>query len=93
MEYTDPNSPSKAMVFQEVLLRKKVSTYNSSFIPYLTSYQGLRIDARAGLDYLTSHPLFKNTPIVSAIHFNLLELDTTVLKDSIRAIDGRCSCN
>ena len=72
---------------------KGMHIYNSSFIPYLTSYQGLRIDAQAGLDYLTSHPLFKNTPIVSAIHFYLLELDTTVLKDSIRAIDGRCSCN
>ena len=40
-------------------------------MPYLTSYQGLRIDAQTGLDYLTSHPLFKDTPIVSAVSFRL----------------------
>ena len=43
--------------------------YDSSVVPYLTSHQGLRIDAQAGLDYLTSHPLFKNTPIVSAVPY------------------------
>lgn len=49
---------------------------NSSSMPYLTSYQGLRIDSQTGLDYLTSHPLFKDTPIVSTVpmHLDLPEL-------------------
>lgn len=44
------------------------------------SYQGLRIDAQTGLDYITSHPLFKDTPLVSAVpfHLALLELQLTV---------------
>ena len=64
----------KAMVFQEVLLWRKLHRYNSSFMPYLTSYQGLRIDAQTGLDYLTSHPFFQRHTyysIVSAVSFHL----------------------
>jgi hypothetical protein len=85
----------KAMVVQEVLLRRKVRAYNLSSMPYLTSYQGLRIDAQTGLDYLTSHPLFKDTPIVSAVPFHLAFCwsYTTVHIGSIRAINGRCGLN
>lgn len=69
-------TPLKAMVFQEVLLRRKVCTYNpSSSMPHLTSNKGLCIDAQTGLDYLTSHPLFKDTPIVSAVLFHLVLLE------------------
>ena len=45
------------------------------YATYLISIKGLRIDAQAGLDYLTSHPLFKNTPIVSEVSFHLALLE------------------
>ena len=85
------NSPLKAMVFQEVLLRRKVCAYNSSSMPISDWYQGLCIDAQTGLDYLTAHPLFKDTPIVSAVllHLALLELQTVHI-GSIRTINWRC---
>ena len=98
----------KAMVFQKVLLQRKVcNIINYKFSRlcpiYLTiSIQGLRIDAQTGLDYLTSHPLFKNTPIVSAgTTFQLSSLlrvtHTTVHKNTkkgfIWTINRRCSGN
>ena len=58
--YSSVTASRKEHHQKRVSLMLSQSLHNSLILPFV----GLRIDAQTGLDYLTTHPTFKNTPIV-----------------------------